>query len=159
MSLRMEAMWISEDIAKSEARRILTKKIEKITNMSIPYFLQIDFRWFEKVIDAIWWITVDVEKTIVDTAYPDWNRWYETFAIKKWVHNLDWETALKYARSRHSTSDFDRAKRQQVVINAIKDKALSSEILVNPYKIKKILKIIDENFQTNLNFWDLFTLW
>jgi anionic cell wall polymer biosynthesis LytR-Cps2A-Psr (LCP) family protein len=37
---------------------------------------------------------------------------------------LDGATALKYARSRHTTSDFDRAKRQQKLIIAIKDKML-----------------------------------
>ena len=158
MTARYIALWIDKKTARIQARKILIKEIEKITNLEIPYYLQIDFRWFEKVVDALWWITINVEKTLVDTTYPDWNRWYETFAIEKWVHHIDWKTALKYARSRHSTSDFDRAKRQQVVLNAIKEKALSSEILVNPYKIKKILNIISEHFETNLTFRDLFTL-
>lgn len=159
MTYRFEAMWIDSETAREQARNILIKKVEDITNIEIPYYLQIDFKWFEKIVDAIWWITIDVEKTLVDTAYPTWDREYETFAIEKWIQELDWETALKYARSRHSTSDFDRAKRQQGVLNAIKEKALSSEILINPYKIKKILWIITENFETNLSFWDLFTLW
>jgi LCP family protein required for cell wall assembly len=159
MTWRFIWMWIDKKTAREQARNIFIKKIEKITNVEIPYYLQIDFKWFEKIIDSIWWLTIDVEKTLVDTAYPDWNRWYETFALDKWIKELDWKTALKFARSRHSTSDFDRARRQQKVINAIKEKALSSEILINPYKIKKILSIVSENFETNLNFWDLFTLW
>ncbi|HBY75354.1 TPA: hypothetical protein DEG21_05965, partial [Patescibacteria group bacterium] len=38
------------------------------------------------------------------------------------MQTLDGKTALKYARSRHSTSDFDRSLRQQLVIKAIKEK-------------------------------------
>lgn len=159
MTWRLVWMWVDKETAREQARNIFINKVEKITNVEIPYYLQIDFKWFAKVVDAIWWLTIDVEKTIVDTAYPDWNRWYETFSLDKWIQELDWETALKFARSRHSTSDFDRARRQQKVINAIKEKTLSSEILINPYKIKKILSIVSENFETNLSFWDLFTLW
>ncbi|MCD5382925.1 LCP family protein [Candidatus Gracilibacteria bacterium] len=158
MTARYVALGLDKKTARKQARNALIKAIEKITNVDIGYYLQIDFKGFEKLVDAIGGITVEVEKTLVDTAYPDGNRGYETFAIEKGIHNLDGKTALKYARSRHSTSDFDRAKRQQLVLDAIKEKALSSEILVNPYKIKKILKIISENFETNLSFGDLFTL-
>lgn len=48
---------------------------------------------------------------------------------------MDGETALKYARSRYTTSDFDRSERQKLVIRAIKDKALSLGVLTNPKKI------------------------
>jgi anionic cell wall polymer biosynthesis LytR-Cps2A-Psr (LCP) family protein len=49
---------------------------------------------------------------------------YITFHIDAGQQHLDGDTALKYARSRHTTSDFDRAKRQQKLIIAIKDKML-----------------------------------
>jgi anionic cell wall polymer biosynthesis LytR-Cps2A-Psr (LCP) family protein len=38
---------------------------------------------------------------------------------------MDGNTALNYARSRHSTSDFDRSRRQQIVIKALLNKLLS----------------------------------
>ena len=45
------------------------------------------------------------------------------FEIKKGLQTLDGATALKYARTRHdSNGDFGRARRQQQVILAIKDK-------------------------------------
>jgi len=158
MSLRMERIWVDEDVARKQARKILIKQIEEISWMKIPYYLQIDFRWFEKIVDWLWWVDVMVPSTIVDTTYPDWNWWYETFSIKKWEQHLDWETALKYARSRHTSSDFDRAARQQLIISSIKEKALSSEVLTSPYKIKKLLSIVSENIETNLELWEIFTL-
>lgn len=158
MFLRISNLWVEEDVAREQARKILAKEIEEISWMKIPYFLQIDFAWFEKIVNALWWIDIDVPESIVDTTYPDWNWWYETFSIKKWPQHLDWEIALKYARSRHSSSDFDRAARQQMIISAIKDKALSSEILTSPYKIKKLFWIASDNIETNFEFSEIFTL-
>ena len=155
---RLEKIWIEEKVARKEARKILVKQIEKISWMKIPYNLQIDFKWFEKIVDSLWWVDILVPNTIVDTTYPDWNWWYETFSIKKWERHLSWEIALKYARSRHSSSDFDRAARQQLIISAIKEKAFSSEILTSPHRIKKLLNIVSDNIETNLEFGEIFTL-
>ncbi len=63
---------------------------------------------------------------------------------------FDGETALRYARSRHSTSDFDRSERQQLLIKAIKDKALSLDFLTSPGKIQNVLTAIRANIDTDL---------
>jgi len=68
------------------------------------------------------------------------------------VKTLDGETALKYARSRKTTSDFDRAARQQKVLEAIREKALEEDLLTNPKKLKKIWNIFDDRIETNLRF-------
>jgi anionic cell wall polymer biosynthesis LytR-Cps2A-Psr (LCP) family protein len=39
---------------------------------------------------------------------------------------MDWETALKYVRSKKTTSEWDRQKRQQKVLQAALDKVLAS---------------------------------
>jgi uncharacterized protein YbaA (DUF1428 family) len=67
---------------------------------------------------------------------------------------MDGETALIYSRSRHSLqnnegSDFARAKRQQKVIIALKDKLLSSESLTNPKTLLGILSSIDGNIKVS----------
>ena len=64
---------------------------------------------------------------------------------------MDGETALKYARSRKTTSDFDRSKRQQKLLFAIKEKAMSKNILLNPGKIKDLYYSVSENIETNLS--------
>ena len=63
---------------------------------------------------------------------------------------MNGETALKYARSRHSTSDFDRSERQQLIIKAIKDKALSLGFLTSPSKIGEVLTAIRAHIDTNM---------
>lgn len=103
--------------------------MEKITGLEIPYYATIDFGGFKKVIDDLGGIDIDVPYSLHDYQYPDENlRGFDPLHVEQGFQHMDGTLALKYARSRHAAghaSDFDRSFRQQLVINAIKDKLLS----------------------------------
>lgn len=139
-----------KSFSEKKAMTYLEEKIEQITWEKIDYFVNIDFAWFTKFVDLLDWIEVDVPNDLVDTEYPDNNWWYETFSIKKWKQILGWTTALKYARSRHSTNDFDRSMRQQLVIKAIKSKLLNLNYIGNPSKLQSLYYAISSNVKTDL---------
>lgn len=139
-----------ESFSESKAMSYLEDKIEEITWEKTDYFLNIDFAWFTKFVDLLDGIEVDVPFDLIDKDYPDNNWWYETFKIKKWKQVLDWTTALKYARSRHSTSDFDRSLRQQLVIKAIKTKLFNLNYIGNPIKLKALFYAVNSNMKTNM---------
>lgn len=104
------------------AAQALGEKISDITGLKTPYYALIDFEGFRSLVDNIWGIEVDVPQSIVDRTYP-WPRYsYTTFSIKAWLQHLNGDTALKYARSRHSSSDFSRSQRQQLIIKSIAEK-------------------------------------
>lgn len=66
---------------------------------------------------------------------------YERLEFTKGITHMDGKTALKYARSRHSNQDggdFNRALRQQQVIEAVKNKVISLGI------VTKILPLIEQ---------------
>jgi anionic cell wall polymer biosynthesis LytR-Cps2A-Psr (LCP) family protein len=66
---------------------------------------------------------------------------YEKLEFKKGLTHMDGSTALKFARSRHSADDggdFNRALRQQQVIEGVKDKVISLGF------IPKIIPLMDE---------------
>ena len=130
----------------------LKKTIENITNLSINYYLIVNFSGFEKFIDDIGGINVEVQRDIYDPAYPGPNYSYETFEIKKGFHSLDGATALKYARERHNDpeGDFGRAKRQQQVIQAAKNKVFSTKTLLNPFAINNLMDTLGENIKTDM---------
>jgi polyisoprenyl-teichoic acid--peptidoglycan teichoic acid transferase len=71
---------------------------------------------------------------------------------------MDGETALSYARSRHSTSDIDRSLRQQLIINAIKTKSLSLGIITSPTKISELIDATRKNINTDLTVADIVSL-
>ena len=123
-----------------------------ITGVQIDYYVKVDFKGFVKIVDSLGGVDVVVEKDIYDPFYPlgETTR-YQTFSLKAGPQHLDGETALKYARSRKTTSDFDRALRQQQLMMAIKEKALSLNILTDPGKIQELYNSLSDSIETNLS--------
>ncbi len=68
---------------------------------------------------------------------------------------MDGSLALKYARSRETTSDFDRSRRQQHILTSLKDRLLSLGILTNPKKIADIIDIAGTHVRTDLAVWEM----
>lgn len=130
--------------------------LEQVTGAEMHGFVLIDFEGVVDVIDALGGITVDVPEAITDLSYPAANQIdYAPFRIKAGVQTLNGETALKYARSRKTTSDFDRSARQQLIIQAVRDKALSLGVVTNPKKLSDLTTALGKHFQTDLasNLW------
>lgn len=134
---------------------ILASKIAEITGQTIDHYLVIDFSGFKQIVDTLWGIEVDVPSDLTDYQYPTENWGYTTFSVRKWLQAFDGETALKYARSRHSTSDFDRSERQQVLIKAIRSKALSAGFITNPEKMGELFHAVTNNLDTDLTLGDI----
>lgn len=77
------------------------------------------------------------------------------FTLPAGVNKLDGEKALCYARARYQSSDFERAKRQQIVIQKIKDKAMSIGTLSDFEKVNGILNALGDNVRTDLQAWEM----
>lgn len=125
--------------------------LEEILEIKIPYYMRIDFDGFTKVVDELGGVTVNVEKALSDPFYPGPNFGYQLVEFSQGTYTMDGATALKYARSRQTTSDFDRARRQQQIILALRDKAMDLELLTAPTKAFEILDVLSDHFDTNLN--------
>jgi LCP family protein required for cell wall assembly len=100
--------------------------VEELLDIQIHFYAQVDFTAFERFIDEIGGIEVEVPEEIeIDPIGPG-----NTVVLQPGLHTLDGPVALAYARSRNSFgSDFDRAYRQQQVIMAVRDRILSLDIL------------------------------
>lgn len=131
--------------------KYLADKVREITGQQIDQYVVIDFSGFKEVIDILWWVDIDVPEDLIDREYPDNNWGYTTFSVKKWLQTFDGETALKYARSRHSTSDFDRSNRQQLILKAIKEKAKDLGYITSPDKIADLYNAIISHLDTDLS--------
>lgn len=130
----------------------IKKTVESITQLTINYFLVLDFEGFTKIVDDVGGINVSVERDIFDSRYPGPNYSYETFEIKKGLHNMDGATALKYVRVRHDDpeGDFGRAKRQQQVIQSTKNKIFSLRTFLNVLTLNKMLNTLEKNLKTDI---------
>ncbi|MEW6231758.1 MAG: LCP family protein [Chloroflexota bacterium] len=105
------------------------KTVEYNLGIPIHYYVRVDFRGFERLIDAIGGVDIDVERTIVDNAYPDDNYGIISITIPAGRQHMDGKKALQYVRTRHADNDFGRLRRQQKLLLAAREKALSLDLL------------------------------
>jgi LCP family protein required for cell wall assembly len=103
--------------------------------VQVHYYARVDFNGFQDIIDVLGGIDVPV-----DCALQDWrlkspeldledpDNW-EKYLLPVGVHHMDGDLALWYARSRLTTSDFDRARRQQQILRAIWRQALQVGVI------------------------------
>jgi LCP family protein required for cell wall assembly len=108
---------------------LLAATVEANFGIPIDGYVLLDFRAFERIVDAVGGIDVDVPRALDDDRYPDPRPGdpyaYTTLHFDPGPQHMDGARALAYARSRMSTSDFDRAQRQQQILLALRHKALS----------------------------------
>jgi len=130
-------------------------------NLGIPihYYVRVNFSGFIEALDTIGGIDIYVEKEIDDPLYPDNAYGYDPLNIPAGLQHMDGELALKYARTRHSSSDFDRLRRQQQVIMAVRDKVLRFELLPQLLlKLPDLLKTVGDSVQTDLQLDEMLSL-
>ncbi|KKP88735.1 MAG: Cell envelope-related transcriptional attenuator [Berkelbacteria bacterium GW2011_GWA2_35_9] len=130
---------------------LMKQAVSEIFDLPIHYFVRVDFEGFKKIVDAFGGITVNVEKNLDDPFYPDEQLiGYDPLFIKAGMTKMDGDLALRYARSRQTTSDFDRAKRQQQILQMLKEKALSLNFLTNPQKINQVFSAVGDHIKTDM---------
>lgn len=140
--------------------------ISDVLGLPIHYYAVVNFEIFKETIDTLGGVDVDVANTFTDYYYPiegmenaPLEQRYETITFEAGRQVMDGETALKYVRSRKGDNqegtDFARSARQQKVIMAIKDKAISLDTLVNPAKLASLYDTYKDNVDTDVTFSDI----
>lgn len=122
----------------------------------VHYYVRINFSGFERAVDAIGGLEIDVKQAIHDETYPDGNYGTMVVDIAAGLQTMDGATALQFARSRHGSSDFDRMARQQQVILAARDKATRMNFPLSA--IPRLVEILGDTVQTDLTLEEILTL-
>ncbi|MCA9349764.1 LCP family protein [Candidatus Saccharibacteria bacterium] len=134
---------------------LLIETVESNFKLEINYYIRSNFDGLIQAVDVVGGITVDNPEPINDYSYPcDYNPSLECgYFLTQGAHQLDGAEALKYSRSRKGSAagDYSRAGRQQEVLVAIKDKALSLETLLNINKITELIGLAGDNVKTDLD--------
>lgn len=138
------------------------QKFSDFFGVNIDHVVRIDFRGFAAFIDAIGDVNVDVEKSFSDNQYPTPDDLWQTISFKKGPQTMDGATALIYARSRHGNngegSDFARARRQQLIMLAVRQKLLSLNTLADPGKLANLYQAVTSHLQSDMTPWDAIKL-
>jgi LCP family protein required for cell wall assembly len=139
------------DEASLEAMRELAAEVGTALGLEIPHAVKVNFTAFQEIVDAVSGIDVFVPEEIVDTEYPDASYGFETFTLPAGLQHLDGATALKYVRSRHSTSDFSRSARQQQVLAALGKKVRDEDLHRDVGFITSLLSTLSQHLETTLS--------
>jgi len=137
----------------SEAIAPLLTSVKEITSQEVNYYAVLNFDGFKKIVDAIGGVNITNERDIYDPRYPGANYSYETFELKKGLQHLNGDMALKYARERHDDpdGDFGRSRRQQQIIQAVKNKVFSTSTLFNITTLNNLFNTLGDNIKANLS--------
>lgn len=102
----------------------LKKSLSKMTGYELDKYVLIDMYAFIDVIDLIGGIDITLDQAVVDPTYRTVdNGVVGTLNYPPGDYHLGGVEALRLARSRHTSSDFARAERQQKILEAIQNKA------------------------------------
>jgi LCP family protein required for cell wall assembly len=121
--------------------------------LRIDRYVVVSFSAFEEGVDTIGGVDINIAKPIHDEHYP-LRDGTGTIAIDfpaGQVH-MDGATALIYARTRHDSSDFQRMRRQQQVLYAVRNRLLSPSTLP---QLPALAQLLVNSARTDLSFEDL----
>lgn len=149
--------------------------MEDVIGMPIHYVVVVDFTGFEKVIDAVGGIDVNVPDAFTDTQFPKPGMEeatcpgdptnacvWETVHFDAGLQHMNGARALIYARSRHAIgdegSDFARSKRQQIIIVALKNRFTHPLQWVTPGRLESLPKLLDDATDMDMNIAQVLTV-
>lgn len=124
----------------------LQETVENITGIPVQYHVFITLEAFKDIITTLGetnekgqvGLYINNPKSFYE-LYPINDRGWENVYFPAGRQFMTPERALEFVRSRQFTSDFGRAKRQQVFLEALKDRLLSTDIIFHPEKILSLL--------------------
>ena len=137
----------------------ITKHVEELLNVSINYIVEIDYKAFRSIVDAIGGVEMYIDQ---DMFYDDNAQdLHINFKAGETVL-LDGKKAEEFFRWRKNNDgsggeegDLGRIKNQQLFINKLLKKALTPSVI---FKIPGILEAISENVDTNIPANELISL-
>lgn len=102
----------------------LKRALSFVTGYQVDKYILIDMYAFIEVIDMIGGIDVHLDDPVIDPTYKTFdNGQWSTLYYRAGDYHLSGKQALRLARTRHTSSDFARAERQQMILAALQQKA------------------------------------
>jgi LCP family protein required for cell wall assembly len=131
-------LWPGND--RSRGYNALKSVLGELYDLEIKYFVEVNFNGFKKVVDAVGGVTINVQVPVVDDAFPGSTGRAQRLYIPSGIQHMDGEQALRYARSRNTSTDFDRGARQQRVLLSLREQADPQQLLPRLPELIEALK-------------------
>lgn len=123
--------------------------------VTADHYVMTNFYGFKSIIDTLGGITINASKELYDTCDLPWEDQDGYCYISTGQHTMNGDDALWYVRSRYSTSDFDRLRRAQEVIQGVFLKLLSLNALARG---PELYNLFSNSVETDLGVGDILPL-
>lgn len=167
-------LWIPEIQAKINTAYhyggfdLAKETVSEVLGQEVDYLVVVNFESLGEIVDVLGGVTVDVQRSFTDSRYPvagkendlcdgdkEFKCRYETIHFEAGEQQMNGETALKYIRSRNAEgeegTDFARSARQQQLVMALKQKALTRSVYLNPRKVSRLFRVFQEYLVVDIN--------
>jgi LCP family protein required for cell wall assembly len=134
---------------------LAAETVERFLGVKVDFTAQVDFHGFEALVDTVGGVMVDVTTPLLDAEYPTEDYGVERIYIPEGLQVMNGHTALVYARSRHASTDFDRSRRQQMVLRALLEQVRARGLLENVGTLPEWAAVLEQNVRTTLPIADL----
>jgi polyisoprenyl-teichoic acid--peptidoglycan teichoic acid transferase len=144
----------NDKITHAHAKGGVTSTIETVEGLldiPIDYYVKMNFNAFIDVVDALGGIEVEVPYALSEKDSQDNNH---AINLQPGLQQLDGEEALALARTRKQDNDIERGKRQQEILKAIMNQAVSAKGLT---KYGDVMEAVGDNMATDLSFEEMKT--
>lgn len=139
---------LGEMDAAGSGAALLSSSIEQSFGIRVDRYVRMNFDGFERIIDAVGGVTIDVERAIVDYNYPTPDDGITEVRFDAGVQTMNGEQALIYARTRYADDDYRRAGRQQQVVMALASR------MINPLTWGVVFQALQSSADTNVSALD-----
>jgi LCP family protein required for cell wall assembly len=125
----------------------LKSVLGELYGLDIKYYVEVNFDGFREVVDALGGVTINVQVPVLDDNFPQPGSRRLRLFVPAGMQHMTGSQALAYARSRKSTSDFERAARQQRVIVSLRQQLDIGQVLRN---INPLAEAIGTSLRTDI---------
>lgn len=151
------------DQAQTNGASTLVATVKQLTGVTIDHYVQVGFGGFVDIVRAIGSIPIDLCKSVDDThahnlAHDETGG--SGFHMSAGHHDLTPQQALEFVRQRHNipgpiTDDLGRELRQRYFLSAAFKRILSAGVLLNPFRLRSLIRAVDGAFTFDNNNFDL----
>ncbi len=121
--------------------------VGNLYGLDIKYYVEVNFDGFKKVVDALGGVTVNVQVPVLDDNFPDPAGHRKRLLVPAGMQHMTGAEALDYARSRKSTSDFERGARQQRVLVSLRQQVDIGQAFRN---VEPLAAAIGQSLRTDI---------
>lgn len=133
----------------------LVDQVEAILARPIDGWVRIDMYAFIEVVDILGGIEVTLEEPLIDPTYRvrEEGEW-RTLNYAAGTHQLGGVEALRLARSRHTSNDFERAMRQQQILDALRQR-LNELNAGSLDRVYQLMETVGDYVDSSFSVWEL----